>query len=205
METKFLSLFSTPLWVTQVPESTSLNKQLSNARDKIKPGTDYFDVDDVSIKQLKEHITTFVNSSLMTYYETNQSFLHDIMLTGRQNPIMPNGLDTPHHHPGALLVGVYYIKVPELSGDILFHDPRGSVRWEDTTLCSLKSHKTDATIAKEMGGVSPSMFRPFHRLTPQPGTLILFPAYVTHQVETNLSNEIRMSVAITINLKSRKH
>jgi uncharacterized protein (TIGR02466 family) len=197
MKTKFLSLFSTPLWTTRIPNFTTLNEQLFNARGKVKSGIDYFNVDDIAIKQLKEHVTNFVNDSLMTYYETNESFLDDIVLTGRQNPIMPNNVDTPHHHLSALLVGVYYIQVPKMSGDILFHDPRGSVRWEDTVLCSLKSHKTDVTMAKEMGGISSLMFRPFHRLTPEPGTLILFPGYVTHQVETNLSNEMRLSIAIT--------
>lgn len=203
METKFLSLFSTPLWVTHIPNSTPLNEQLFNVRGKVKYGIDYFNVDNTAIKQLKDYVTNFVNNSLMTYYDTNESFLHDIILTGRQNPILPNGLDTPHYHPGALLVGVYYIQVPMMSGDILLHDPRGSVRWEDPIVCSLKSHKTDASIAKEMGGISPSMYRPFHRLTPRPGTLIMHPGYVTHQVETNLSNELRMSVALTINLKSK--
>jgi|APGre2960657423_1045063.scaffolds.fasta_scaffold00101_6 hypothetical protein len=204
-KTEFKSLFSTPLWVTQVPESAMLNEQLFNIRNQIKYEIDYFSINEPAIKQLKEHVTNFVNSSLMSYYETDESFLHDMVLTGRQHSILPNKLDSPHHHLSSMLVLVYYIQVPALSGDILFHDPRGSVRWEDPMLCSLKSHKTDISIAKETGKVSPQMFRPFHRLTPKPGTLIMHPGYVTHQVEPNLSNDVRLSIAISIHAKSRKY
>lgn len=205
-KTEYKSLFSTPLWCTQlVSEHSTFNEQLFNARRNIKPGMDYFDIDDNCVSILKDHIVNFVNQSLMTYYDTTESFLHDIIVNGRQNPIKPLGLDTPHHHPGMFLVGVYYIKVPERSGDILFHDPRNGIRWEDPILCSLQSDKTDMMLAKELGEITPPMFRPFHRLTPKPGQLIVFPGYLTHQVETNLSNDLRMSVAVTINLKSRKH
>ena len=83
-KTEFKSLFSTPLWVTQVPDSVMLNEQLFNIRNKITH--DYFSINEPAVRQLKEHITMFVNSSLMTYYETDESFLHEIVLTGRQNP-----------------------------------------------------------------------------------------------------------------------
>lgn len=204
-KTEFKSLFSTPLWITQITESPILNEQLFNVRRKITTGMDYFDIDDDSVRKLKDYVIHFVNQSLMSYHTTTESFLDDITINGRQNPINPLGVDSPHHHPGALLVGVYYIQVPERSGDILLHDPRTGVRWEDPILSSVKSDKTDIMLAKEMGGITPYMFRPYHRFTPKPGNLIIFPGYLTHQVETNLSNELRMSVAITINLKSRKH
>ena len=38
----------------------------------------------------------------------------------------PGGYNRPHIHPNSHYSGVYYIKAPEKSGDIVFNDPRST-------------------------------------------------------------------------------
>ena len=81
-----------------------------------------------------------------------------------------------------MLAVVYYLKVPPNSGDILLHDPRGSILWQDPQA------RTD---------VDWESYRPYHKIKPVPGMLLIFPGYVVHSVESNLSNEYRISIAIS--------
>lgn len=112
---------------------------------------------------------------------------HTVELRSLQNFIQPGECDSPHHHPDCDLVAVYYVQVPDRSGDILLHDNRGSVKalWQDPAV------KNDAN------GRSG---RVFYRVRPEPGLLIMFPNYVFHSVETNLSSDARISVVMNIRI-----
>ncbi len=71
----------------------------------------------------------------------------------------------PHHHDenDELLSAVYYIRVPENSGDLVLHD-------EDRKI----------------------------RVQPRPGKLVMFTPDVLHEVTTNYSPELRLSVGINV-------
>ena len=107
----------------------------------------------------------------------------NITLSGRSQVLLPGQSDSPHNHASSL-VGVYYVDVPENSGDILLQDTRGFVNflWQDSHITPENQKST----------------RVSHRITPKPNTLILFPHYVVHSVETNRSDKIRISIALNI-------
>ncbi len=82
-----------------------------------------------------------------------------------------------HSHPGSYFSAVLYFQVPENSGNIVFQRTDDMRMWIDM-----------------FGGVNEENKGTFI-VQPNKGMLIIFPAYVTHHVEQNLSNEDRISMA----------
>jgi uncharacterized protein (TIGR02466 family) len=174
-------MFATPIWNLKIDGHEMLNYELQGLIDKFQPKTDYFSIEDAAVQLLKSKVLEQIRE-VMHWLDWGQQ---EIILKGRQHPILPGGTDTPHHHPTNRLVAVYYVLVPEKSGDLVMHDPRGSVIWQDP------GARTDIDWCSS---------RPFHKITPTPGSLIIFPGYLVHSVETNLSKEMRLSIALDIYL-----
>ncbi|MDP4593280.1 MAG: 2OG-Fe(II) oxygenase family protein [Beijerinckiaceae bacterium] len=95
--------------------------------------------------------------------------------------------NAPHDHPGFVWSGVYYVSTPAVavpgSGDIEFIDPR-----------------TNARVPTIQGA---DCFADKKQITPEPGTLLLFPAYLRHWVHPNSCAADRVSVAFNARLKPR--
>lgn len=91
-----------------------------------------------------------------------------------------------HDHPQSLVSGVYYVQVNEQSGALRFRDPRAGKRISPWPID--KEKKTDQ--------------RHWDRVTYQPiaGRLILFPSWLEHDVEANLSEQERISISFNMNL-----
>jgi len=176
-------LFATPLWSTTYDDADELNQKLLIEGESYDFMQDYFDLPGEGIAELKERITNELTSMVNELAWPISS----LTFSGRQNPIAPGNNDTPHHHPDHELVGVYYVKVPSVSGDILLHDPRGSVPkfWEDPNAVTESEYRSA---------------RPYHRIEPVPGMLLFFPGYLIHSVEFNRSNDLRVSIILSINI-----
>jgi len=92
----------------------------------------------------------------------------------------PGGYNRPHIHPNCLWSGVYYVKAIEDSGKLVCNDPRPGIQM-------------NMPIRKD-GQPPQHLWRECH-LTPIPGRIIMFPAWLWHCVEPNNSNDIRISVS----------
>jgi hypothetical protein len=171
-----INLFATPVWTTMLDNHVELNQQLLAVAPQYKSG-DYFDI----APMLKERVLPIIKQIAD---ECNLS--KEFTVSARQNPMLPGKNNSPHHHPDCMLAVVYYVKIPQNSGDILLHDPRGSILWQDPQT------RTD---------VNWQSYRPYHKITPTPGMLLIVPGYVVHSVETNLSQEMRLSIAISTHFK----
>ena len=175
-------LFSTPVWTTVLEGADKLNQQL--LVDGLGyQGHDFFNLPGAAVPELKSRIIDFINNDIKSSVYFARYTDATITVVGRQNPVEPLESDTPHWHPDKTLIGVYYVSVPENSGDILLHDPRGAV---ERTWC-------EPTAPQESKGS-----RTFYRLRPQAGMLVFFPSYLVHSVETNLSNQTRLSIIIDV-------
>ena len=82
-------------------------------------------------------------------------------------------------HSGTFLSGVFYVKCPEGSGNIRFYDPRPHIQ----TSLDMKYYANGDT---------------YHWFPPIPNTLIMFPAWLEHEVESNKSHEERISISFNI-------
>ncbi len=88
-----------------------------------------------------------------------------------------------HNHPNSILSGVYYLKAPENCGGIFFADPRPAAQMlippvEEFNLWTF----------------------PKISYKPQEGTMLLFPSWLFHGVELNMSGQVRVSLNFDIGM-----
>ena len=92
----------------------------------------------------------------------------------------PGGYNQPHVHPNAVFSGVYYVKAPPNSGQLVCSDPRPGIQ-----TCMPNRKK---------GEPPKHLWRDLH-LQPKENRAIVFPAWLWHSVQPNKSNENRISVS----------
>lgn len=87
-----------------------------------------------------------------------------------------------HEHPHTDFAFVYYLKVPEDSGDLIFDNPSPTINY---SVFFGRAWKNTASPANSL----------IFKLPPKAGTLVFFPAYLRHHVEQNQNPEVRVSIA----------
>lgn len=101
-----------------------------------------------------------------------------------------------HNHPRAYLSGTYYVKMPGAPealhtrsdlrpGCITFYDPRPGV--------NMNAIRNDPYVDPE------------YTVRPEPGLLLMWPAFINHFVHPNLSKGTRISISFNIVLKWADH
>ena len=93
----------------------------------------------------------------------------------------PGGYNRPHIHPNSHFSGVYYIKAPQNSGEIVFNDPRSAAHMVMPE--RVRDIKPPSHLWREV------------RVNPLEGRMLMFPSWLWHCVEPNESNDIRISVS----------
>lgn len=83
-----------------------------------------------------------------------------------------------HDHANCLLSGVYYLQTPKNCGNLMFYDPRSARTFYKPLVKEFTPFTADA-IAYE----------------PQAGLLLIFPSWLNHGVEPNLSEIDRVSIS----------
>ena len=118
----------------------------------------------------------------MVYEVFNEEWLDGRVKIGNMwaniNP--PGGYNKPHVHPNSLFSGVYYVKTPPNSGQLVCSDPRPGIQ-----TCMPNRKK---------GEPPKHLWRDLH-LQPKENRAIVFPAWLWHSVQPNKSNENRISVS----------
>ncbi len=94
-----------------------------------------------------------------------------------------NSFNIMHNHQNCYLSASYYVKKPERSGNISFFDP--------------VEPKTYRYPEKEKGTFYSNQVV---TLKPEEGELLVFPSYLYHDVEANLSNEDRVIISFNIDI-----
>jgi uncharacterized protein (TIGR02466 family) len=92
----------------------------------------------------------------------------------------PGAFNRPHIHPNSLWSGVYYVKTQENCGHIKIEDPR------TISLMTLPK-RTNEELSKDLW--KEVLFEPIQ------GRCIMFPSWLSHAVEVNKSDDIRISVS----------
>ena len=88
-----------------------------------------------------------------------------------------------HHHGNSSLSAAYYVRAPKNSGDIVFYDPRPAPVYSHPI-----SNKPNFLNAMT------------NSISPIEGLLVLFPGYLDHSVNENLSNEERIVISFNISI-----
>ncbi|MDX2315255.1 MAG: TIGR02466 family protein [Gammaproteobacteria bacterium] len=195
---QFLQLFPTTLLRCRLPDFERLNTDLLEYIDRLRraapkgrtrsnalgwqSGNLDFDVPAVA---------TFATLVLERAREFglahNWSFPSHMQLIMREIWANANGkhaYNNIHNHPNSLLSGVYYVKAEDDYGDLLFFDPR-------------KQASVTQPDFSERTQINSSI----HSISPEVGTLIIFPSWLEHSVNQNLSDSDRISRSFNINLE----
>jgi len=83
-----------------------------------------------------------------------------------------------HNHTNSFISGAFYIHSPKNGGSFVIYDPKVTMRMYEPPFV-----KDDAANFKQVS------------YTPTENVLILFPSYLMHSVETNRSEETRISIS----------
>ena len=113
-------------------------------------------------------------------YDNEHIARHAVLGNMWANINPPGGMNMPHLHPNALFSGVYYVKAPINSGRLKLMEPRPGVQVMMPT--------------KKPGNPGIDFWKDVH-IEPTVGRIIMFAAWLWHGVETNKSNDIRISVS----------
>lgn len=89
-----------------------------------------------------------------------------------------------HTHPLCFLSGAYYVQAAAGSGHVFFLDPRPAA----------------VMIAPPMTELTPWTFQKV-RYEPKPGRLLIFPSWLQHGVEPNLSDTDRVCISFNVGIK----
>jgi uncharacterized protein (TIGR02466 family) len=86
-----------------------------------------------------------------------------------------------HRHPGCIYSGVYYLQCAENAGSLNFHDPRADVRMLRPPALEEVSYTYHIV-----------------RYAPVRSRLVVFPAWLPHDVGPNLSDTARVAVSFNV-------
>ena len=92
----------------------------------------------------------------------------------------PGGYNQPHVHPNSLFSGVYYVKVPVNSGQLICNDPRPGIQTCMPT--------------RKKGQPPKHLWREIH-IQPKENRAVMFHSWLWHNVQPNQSNEDRISIS----------
>ena len=194
MTFEVFNFFPTPLFYNNIDIDIDTKKFLLNSSFKRTGGgtsnwtkSNYILDDEVCkgfVDKLFFQLKLFVNNYLHTddrhfeWYITNSWVLkHE-----------PNDYNPAHAHANSLITGVYYLEVPEHSGDITFHKPDG--------LTNIFHVSTNIPY-KEYTPTNCGRWT----FTPREGDILLFPSHLYHSVGVNETNKQRYSLSINFHIK----
>jgi len=131
-----------------------------------------------------------------------QQVFDDLEYDGDMEPVLDNmwanvsprhAFNRMHTHPGVIWSGVYYVQSPSGSGRIFFADPRAQAGVLRPYLSEAGKNRPE--------NWSEVFYEPIE------GRMILFPAWLLHEVEPNLSDvsgDGGHRISISFNLRQRR-
>ena len=188
--------FPTPVWTTNLDNYKTINEQMYNY---IKSNQNN---DDIGIS--KSNVKGWHSRDFNLSEKDPQNFVTFILPTiekvmndmgwdkEKQTAKISNmwaiintggSANLRHQHGNSTISGAYYVRAPQDCGDIVFYDPRPA------PIYSYPNVKSVNFLNAQVNGISPVE-----------GALILFPSYLDHSVNPNLSNEERIVISFNINL-----
>ena len=192
--------FSTPIWINQISNYENINTELKNyiynEREKNPEGTKKSNVNgwhseefDLKNENLKSFITEISKNIGSAVKDMEWDLETQIVKITSMWSIINNkdAFNEKHHHGNSALSAAYYVKAEQNAGDIVFFDPR-------------QANVFHHPISNKVNNINAQV----QSVTPKPGTLVLFPSYLEHKVNANLSNEDRIVISFNVSLIKKK-
>ena len=188
--------FSTPVWTSKIENYKETNEKIYDYIKKLQVEDNAgiiksnikgwhskdFDLKDSAPQNFINMITPKISNVMsdMNWDITNQK----TKITSMWSIINIGGAaNARHHHGNSALSAAYYVRAPANSGDIVFYDPRPAPVFSHP-----KANKPNPLNAM------------VNSVSPVEGALVIFPSYLDHSVNENLSNEERIVISFNISL-----
>ena len=181
--------FPTMIYIKDFPDSEKLNKYLEDhimrwsQNDKGVSKTNaggWHSSTDMNQKEKYNPLTIELFNMQEEIYQKENLSRKPVLGNMWANINYPGNSNRPHLHPNSLFSGVYWIKTPMKSGNLMLYDPRPGVH---TTMPNRKEGKLPSQLWREI------------HYEPKAGRCIMFPAWMWHEVKPNESNDTRISVS----------
>ena len=198
---RFMHLFfSTPIWINEIDNYKNINNELKNyiykekeknPEGKIKSNVKGWHSEDFDLKNevLKSFIAEVSKSIGSAIKDMGWDLESQVAKITSMWAIINNkdAFNEKHHHGNSALSAAYYVKAEKDAGDIVFFDPR-------------QANVFHHPVSKEVNSINAQV----NSVTPKEGTLVLFPSYLEHKVNVNLSNHERIVISFNVSLIRKK-
>ena len=188
--------FSTPVWASKAENYKETNEEIYNYIKKlqtedndgiIKSNVKGWHSKDFDLKN--SVVIKFINLISPNINQVIKDMQWDInsqtvKITSMWSIINTGGASNArHHHGNSDISAAYYVRATENSGEIVFYDPRPAPVFSHPS--STKPNSLNAMV---------------NSINPAEGGLVLFPSYLDHSVNENLSNEERIVISFNLSL-----
>ncbi len=190
-------LFPTPVWTIQLENYNDVNEQmydyikLKQKNDKIgisKSNVKGWHSEDFNLtdKEIQNFISFILPGIEQVMNDMNWEKEKQIAKINNMWAIINTGgsANLRHQHGNSTVSGAYYVRAPINSGDIVFYDPRPA------PIFSHPNVSNPNLLNAQVNGISP-----------KEGALVLFPSFLDHSVNENLSNEERIVISFNIKIQ----
>jgi len=190
------TFFSTPIWTSLISHYKELNADLMEYIENLKENdpeglkrsnnigwhSKDFNLQDSVPKKFINAISKNINKAITDMgWDLKKNH---IKITSMWSIININQASNHRHiHSNNYISAAYYLKAPNNCGDIVFYDPRES-RIVRKPKIQFKNELNAETV----------------NISPKEGALVLFPSFLHHSVNPNLSNSERVVVSFNIDL-----
>ena len=190
--------FSSPVWTNKIEDYKNINieliKYISSIREKDEEGTiksntigwhsKDFNLKDEGLKKFINSIKPGINIALQDMsWDLKKQKVNITNMWAIIN--QKDAYNQRHQHGNSDLSAAYYVAASENCGDIVFYDPR------------------PAPVYKHPIAASPNILNAnINSIKPLDGLLVLFPSYLEHSVNPNLSGKTRIVISFNISLNN---
>lgn len=191
--------FSTPVWASKINNykvtNDEINKYITDLQKRDPSGitrsnlkgwhSKDFDLRDQAPKKFLDSIKEDINIALKDMnWDLKKQFVKIPNLWAIVNE--HGAMNQKHQHSNSDLSAAYYVSAENNCGDILFYDPRPARMYKHPI--SMSPNNLNSAV---------------NSIKPEPGLLVLFPSYLEHSVNANLSNNKRIVVSFNIILEKK--
>ena len=192
-------LFPTPVWTIQLNDYKNVNEEMYKFI-KSKQKNDEIGIKKSNVKgwhskdfdlndKEPQNVIAFVLPSIeQVMNDMNWDKKRQIAKVNNMWAIINKGgsANLRHQHGNSTISGAYYVRAPINSGDIVFYDPR------------------PAPVYSYPNVVNPNLLNAqVNGVNPKEGSLVLFPSYLDHSVNENLTNEERIVISFNIRIQMK--
>jgi|TARA_R110000796_G_scaffold252621_1_gene388870 uncharacterized protein (TIGR02466 family) len=185
-------LFTTSVWRSKIFNDKLDNliiNYLENEKQNNKEGrkhsnaggyhTEFIPLDNPIFQLLGESLTPHIEES----WKLKNFFFYNGWIIENSK----GHFNMPHIHSLSAFSGVYYLKTNKDSGNLYFENPNQIIEMMEYKNLSIDKEHTD--------------LKPSHGIIPKDKDLILFPSFLRHGVEPNLSESNRIIMSFNIGVR----